>query len=98
MELQEPEFEPSRLISVLLYLEIKPTQLLSLGTEPGGGGTAIYGLWHGSHLANFFEEFVYLAVEIYHRGTLPSATPSFQVGKTFENRKIHQRCRCAWVG
>ena len=38
MELQEPEFKLSRLISVLLYLEIEPTQLLSLGTEPGGGG------------------------------------------------------------
>ena len=37
MELQEPEFELSGLISVLLYLEIEPTQLLSLGTEPGGG-------------------------------------------------------------
>ena len=49
-------------------------------------------------LGKFFEGFVYLAVEIYHRGTLPSATPSFQVGKNFENRKIHQRRRSAWVG
>ena len=38
-------------------------------------------------LGKFFEEFVYLAVEIYHRGTLPSATPSFQVGKTFKIAK-----------
>ena len=49
-------------------------------------------------LGKFFEEFVYLAVEIYHRGTLPGATPSFQVGKNFENCKIHQRRRSAWVG
>ena len=55
MELQEPEFESSRLISVLLYLEIEARQLLSLGTEPGGGGTAIYGLSNGSHLANFLK-------------------------------------------
>ena len=31
-------------------------------------------------------------------GTLPSATPSFQVGKNFENREKHQRRRIAWVG
>ena len=53
---------------------------------------------HGSHLAKFLEEFVYLAVKICHRGTLASATPSFQVGKNFENRKKHQRRRIAWVG
>ena len=46
----------------------------------------------------FLEEFVYLAVKICHRDTLPSATPSFQVGKNFENRKKHQRRRIAWVG
>ena len=33
-----------------------------------------------------------------HRGTFPSVTPSFQVGKNLENRKIHQRRRSAWVG
>ena len=49
-------------------------------------------------LGKFREEFVYLAVKIGHRGTLPSATPSFQVGKNFENRKKHQRRRIAWVG
>ena len=38
-------------------------------------------------LGKFFEEFVYLAVQIYHRGTLPSATPSFQVGKTLKIAK-----------
>ena len=45
-----------------------------------------------------FGEFVYLAVKICLRGTLPSATPSFQVGKNFENGKKHQRRRIAWVG
>ena len=49
-------------------------------------------------LDKFLEEFVYLALEIHYRGTLPSATPSFQVGKNFENRKKHQRRRIAWVG
>ena len=49
-------------------------------------------------LGKFFEEFVYLALGIYYRGTLPTVTPSFQVGKNFENRKIHQRRRSAWVG
>ena len=49
-------------------------------------------------LGKSFEEFVYLAVEIYHRGTLPSATPGFQVGKNFENCKIHRRRLSAWVG
>ena len=49
-------------------------------------------------LGKFPEEFVYLVVKICHRGTLPSATPSFQVGKNFENRKKHQRRRIAWVG
>ena len=49
-------------------------------------------------LGKFLEEFVYLAVKICHRDTLPSATPSFQVGKNFENREKHQRCRSAWVG
>ena len=43
-------------------------------------------------------EFVYLAVEICHRWTLLSATPSFQVRKNFENRQKHQRRRSAWVG
>ena len=49
-------------------------------------------------LGKFLEEFVYLAVKICHRDTLPSATPSFQVGKNFENREKHQRRRIAWVG
>ena len=49
-------------------------------------------------LGKFLEDFVYLAVKICHRGTLPSATPGFQVGKNFENRKKHQRHRIAWVG
>ena len=42
-------------------------------------------------------EFVYFAVEICHRGTLPSATPSFPVGENFENRQKHQRHRSSWV-
>ena len=41
---------------------------------------------------------VYLAVEICHRWTSLSATPSFQVGKNFDNRQKHQRRRSAWVG
>ena len=49
-------------------------------------------------LGKFLEEFVYLAVKICHRDTLPRATPSFQVGKNFENREKHQRRRIAWVG
>ena len=49
-------------------------------------------------LGKFLGEFVYLAVEICHRWTLLSATPSFQVRKNFENRQKHQRRRSAWVG
>ena len=41
---------------------------------------------------------VYLAVEICHRWTSLSATPSFQAGKNFDNRQKHQRRRSAWVG
>ena len=48
-------------------------------------------------LGKFLGEFVYLAVEIYHRWTLLSATPSFQVRKNFENWQKHQRRRSAWV-
>ena len=43
-------------------------------------------------------EFVYFAVEICHRGPLPSATLTFPVRKNFENRQKHQRRRSAWVG
>ena len=49
-------------------------------------------------LGKVLGEFVYLAVEICHRWTLLSATPSFQVRKNFENRQKHQRRRSAWVG
>ena len=49
-------------------------------------------------LGKFLREFVYLAVEICHRSTLLSATPSFRVRKNFENRQKHQRRRSAWVG
>ena len=49
-------------------------------------------------LGKFLGEFVYLAVEICHRWTLLSATPSFQVRKNFENRQKHQRRRSPWVG
>ena len=48
-------------------------------------------------LGKFLEEFIYLAVEICHRGTLPSATPSFQVGKNFEKQKT-SKTPSAWVG
>ena len=37
-------------------------------------------------LGKFLEKFVYLTVEICHQETLPSATPSFPVGK--------QLCKC----
>ena len=52
----------------------------------------------GVALGKFLGELVYLAVEIYHRWTLLSATPSFQVRKNFENWQKHQRRRSAWVG
>ena len=46
-------------------------------------------LRYGSH---------YLVVEICHRWTLLSATPSFQVGKNFENRQKLQKRHSACVG
>ena len=46
-------------------------------------------LRYGSH---------YLVVEICHRWTLLSATRSFQVGKSVENRQKHQKQRSACVG
>ena len=63
--------------------------------ESGGGNALFPSLLT---VRKFLDEFVYLAVKICHPGTLPSATPSFQVGKNFENRKKHQRRRIAWVG
>ena len=48
-------------------------------------------------LGKFLGKFVYLAVEICHRWTLLSATPSFQVRKNFENWQKHQRRHSAWV-
>ena len=39
-----------------------------------------------------FEKFVYLAVEICHQETLPSATPSFPVGKKLCETEKHQKC------
>ena len=56
----------------------------------------LYKAW--AALGKFLGEFVYLAVEICHRWTLLSATPSFQVRKNFENRQKHQIRRSAWVG
>ena len=47
-------------------------------------------------LGKFLREFVYFAEEICHRGTLPSATPSFPVGENFENRQKHRIRRSAW--
>ena len=49
-------------------------------------------------LGKFLEKFVYLAVEICHQETLPSATPSFPVGKKNCETEKHQRYRSAWVG
>ena len=49
-------------------------------------------------LGKVLEKFVYLAVEICHQETLPSATPSFPVGKKLCETEKHQRCRSAWVG
>ena len=49
-------------------------------------------------LGKFLEKFVYLAVEICHQETLPSATPSFPVGKKICETEKHQRYRSAWVG
>ena len=36
-------------------------------------------------LGKFLREFIYFAVEICHRGTLPNATLTFPVRKNFEN-------------
>ena len=49
-------------------------------------------------LSKFMREFVYLAVEICHRGILSYSTLGFPVGKNFENRQKHQKRRSAWVG
>ena len=43
-------------------------------------------------------EFVYFAVEICHRATLPGATLNFPASKNFANRPKHQTRRRAWVG
>ena len=51
-------------------------------------------------LGKFLEEFVYLAVEICHGAHCASATPSFQIGKNFENRKknIKDAVVLGWAG
>ena len=51
-------------------------------------------------LGKFLEEFVYLAVEICHGAHCASATPSFQVGKNFENRtkNIKDAVVLGWAG
>ena len=49
-------------------------------------------------LGKVLPEFVYFAVEIWHRATLPSATLNFPLGKNFANRPKHQTRRGAWVG
>ena len=66
-----------------------PNQQLNRGPADGHTSSIWTKAWVA--LGKFLEEFVYLAVKICHRGTLPSATPSFQVGKNFENCKKHQR-------
>ena len=43
-------------------------------------------------------EFVYFAVEICHRVTLPNATLNFPAGKNFANRPKHQTRSRAWMG
>ena len=43
-------------------------------------------------------EFVYFAVEICHRGPLPSATPSFSLRQKLCESAKHQIRRSAWVG
>ena len=48
-------------------------------------------------LGKVLPEFVYFAVEICHRATLPSATLNFPAGKNFANQPKHQTRRCAWV-
>ena len=49
-------------------------------------------------LGKFLGEFVYLAVEICHRWTLLSATPSFQVKKTLKIIKEAVGRRSTWMG
>ena len=49
-------------------------------------------------LGKVLPEFVYFAVEICHRATLPSATLNFLASKNFANRPKHQTCCRAWVG
>jgi len=49
-------------------------------------------------LGKFLPEFVYFAAKICHQGTLPSASPTFPVGKNVENWPKHQGHRSAWVG
>ena len=58
--------------------------------------TNIYMVWVA--IGKVLPEFVYFAVEIYHRATLPSATLNFPAGKNFANRPKHQTRRRAWVG
>ena len=71
---------------------LPPTTIVCFQAAGGGGdtpGNSSWGVPPGSPnpgkawvaLGKFLEEFVYLAVKICRRGTLPSATPSFQVGK-----------------
>ena len=48
----------------------------------------------GVALGKVLPEFVYFAVKICQRATLPSATLNFLAGKNFANRPKHQ----AWVG
>jgi len=43
-------------------------------------------------------KFIDFEVNICQQRNLPSATLTFPVGKNFENRQKHQRCRSAWVG
>jgi len=65
------------------------------------GKICVHGQTHNKAwvaLGKFLPEFVYFAAETCHRGTLPSATSTFPVGKNFKNWPKHQRHRSAWVG
>ena len=49
-------------------------------------------------LGKSLPEFVYFAVEICHRGPLPSATPGFSLQQKLWELAKHQIRRSAWVG
>ena len=58
----------------------------------------VFSFFVGVALGKSLPEFVYFAVEICHRGPLPSATPGFSFWQKLCETAKHQRRRSAWVG